>query len=85
MDYMGKKIHSDEEKLFLKRFGKNVKNIREKLNLTQAELAFRMGMTTQTLSDIENGKTDCQQTTAYLIAKALGIKLNELYLFEDNQ
>ena len=70
---MGKKMHSEDERLFLKKFGSNVKRLRMELNLSQAEVAFRMGMTTQSLSDIENGKTDCQQTTAYLIAKALGI------------
>jgi Predicted transcriptional regulators len=79
---MGKKMHSEDEKLFLKKFGLNVKRLRMELNLSQAEVAFRMGMTTQSLSDIENGKTDCQQTTAYLIAKALGIEMIKLYLFE---
>lgn len=75
-------MHSEDEKLFLKKFGLNVKRLRMELNLSQAEVAFRMGMTTQSLSDIENGKTDCQQTTAYLIAKALGIEMIKLYLFE---
>ncbi len=79
---MGKKMHSEDEKLFLKKFGLNVKRLRMELNLSQAEVAFRLGMTTQSLSDIENGKTDCQQTTAYLIAKALGIEMIKLYLFE---
>ncbi len=79
---MGKKMHSEDERLFLKKFGSNVKRLRMELNLSQAEVAFRMGMTTQSLSDIENGKTDCQQTTAYLIAKALGIEMIKLYLFE---
>lgn len=75
-------MHSEDERLFLKKFGSNVKRLRMELNLSQAEVAFRMGMTTQSLSDIENGKTDCQQTTAYLIAKALGIEMIKLYLFE---
>ncbi len=79
---MGKKMHSEDERLFLKKFGSNVKRLRMELNLSQAEVAFRLGMTTQSLSDIENGKTDCQQTTAYLIAKALGIEMIKLYLFE---
>ena len=79
---MGKKMHSEDERLFLKKFWSNVKRLRMELNLSQAEVAFRMGMTTQSLSDIENGKTDCQQTTAYLIAKALGIEMIKLYLFE---
>lgn len=75
-------MHSEDERLFLKKFGSNVKRLRMELNLSQAEVAFRLGMTTQSLSDIENGKTDCQQTTAYLIAKALGIEMIKLYLFE---
>lgn len=80
---MGKKLHSEEEKLFLKQFGLNVRKLRKKFNIPQAEMAFRMVMTTQTLSDIENGKTNCQQTTAYLMAKALGIEMYKLYIFED--
>lgn len=40
-------------------------------------------MSTQTLSDIENGKSDCQHSTSFLIAKAFGIEIHQLYMFED--
>ena len=70
---MGKQQHSEEELEFLRDFGLQVKRLRNHFKLTQEELAFRMNMTTQTLSDIENGKSDCQQTTSFLIARALGI------------
>ncbi len=76
---MGKQQHSEEELEFLRDFGLQVKRLRNHFKLTQEELAFRMNMTTQTLSDIENGKSDCQQTTSFLIARALGIHMCELY------
>ncbi|HRF69974.1 MAG: helix-turn-helix transcriptional regulator [Anaeroplasmataceae bacterium] len=78
---MGKQQHSEEELEFLRDFGLQVKRLRNHFKLTQEELAFRMNMTTQTLSDIENGKSDCQQTTSFLISRALGIHMCELYKF----
>lgn len=82
---MGKKLHSLEEKDFMKALGFNIKKLRTKYQITQAELAARMDMSTQTLSDIENGKSDCQQTTSYLIAKSLGVELYELYIFNNEE
>ncbi len=81
--FMGKKIHSIEEEKFIKAFGDKVRSLREKYNITQSELADRMDMSTQTLSDIENGKSDCQHSTSFLIAKAFGIEIHQLYMFED--
>ena len=40
--FMGKKIHSIEEEKFIKAFGDKVRSLREKYNITQAELADRM-------------------------------------------
>jgi transcriptional regulator with XRE-family HTH domain len=41
----------------LKGFGKRVKTVRKRLGFTQAECAGNLSITTQTLSEIENGKT----------------------------
>lgn len=46
----------DEQKIFLKQFGKNVKYIRLQQNLTIKELAILSGIPYTYLSKIENGE-----------------------------
>lgn len=79
---LGKHIYSTEEKEYMIIFGRYIKELRIKLGITQEELARRMDMSTQTVSAIENGKTDCQNTTCFQIAKALGVSMAELHSYE---
>lgn len=59
-------------------FGKNVAQAREKLNMTQEQLASKMQLTRASISNVELGK---QRVLAHQLgefANYLGVSLNEL-------
>ena len=53
-----------------------IKEIREKLLMSKAELARKAGVSTQTINRIENGNT-CRLETKRRIILALGYKLSD--------
>ena len=58
-----------------------IKEIRESKRLTQEELAEKSGISRQTISAIENGKTkDVKSGTIIAIAEALGTTLDDIFL-----
>ena len=75
---------NEEKKLYLKSFGERVKTYRKKLNITQEELAVKMGYTvgqnpSSTVSKIERGDMELTQTKIADLAKALGISPSDLF------
>ncbi len=56
-----------------------VREFREKLGITQEELASRAQISFFTVSRIENGHTVPQRSTKAAIAQALGIKVDTLW------
>ena len=58
--------------------GKNLKNIRKKNNLTQDELAEKLSVTRQAVSNWENGKTEPDIETLTKIAQIFDISIDEL-------
>jgi transcriptional regulator with XRE-family HTH domain len=61
-----------------KRLGENLKEIRVSKNITQSELAEKLGADKSFVSNIENGKTNPTLSTITSLAKALGVSANEL-------
>lgn len=61
-----------------KRLGENLKEIRMSKNITQSELAEKLGADKSFVSNIENGKTNPTLSTITSLAKALGVSTNEL-------
>jgi transcriptional regulator with XRE-family HTH domain len=59
--------------------GDNIKRIREAKGLSQKELITAIGMGAPMYSRIETGKTEPSLSSLEKIAKALGIKLSELF------
>ena len=53
-------------------FGEFLENMRETDNITQVELARRIGKTKQFISAIESGKSNVSFAMAKLLAEALG-------------
>ena len=51
--------------------------------MTQAQLASAVGVTRQTINAIEGGKYAPSLDTAFLIAEALGVRLDEAFRFEE--
>ena len=56
-----------------------VKQYRKAARMTQSQLAERSGVSRQTLSDIETGKHDPTISVALLLARALGVKVDNLF------
>lgn len=59
--------------------GKNIKRIREAKGLSQKDVITAISMGAAQYSRIEGGKTDPAFSTLERIAKALGLKLSELF------
>jgi len=56
----------------------NIKKLRQKLGLTQKELAEKAGLSVSYLTDIENGRERPAIKTLARIAKVLGVSINDL-------
>jgi len=58
----------------------NIKYFRQKRKITQIKLAEKTGLAEQTIKNFEKGRTWGQDCTVTAIAKALKIKVWELYI-----
>ncbi len=67
---------------FLKAFGRQLKEIRLKKNVSQAKLAYDCDMEISQISRMERGLTNTGISNLYLIAKSLDIHPKELLDFE---
>ncbi len=64
--------------------GKNIKLLREKLGLTQEELAQKMGMHCNTIARWERDEVDPRGTSLWKLAKALNVSSATLLTGEEN-
>ena len=55
--------------------GQIIEEARKKANITQAELAERIGTNKSYISRVENGRTEPKVSTFYRIAAALGLSV----------
>lgn len=53
-------------------------------DLTQAELAERLGVTRQTIIAIEQGKYSPSLEMAFQIARVLGVPLDEVFQYQED-
>ena len=53
--------------------------------MTQAELADRVGVTRQTVIAIEQGRYSPSLEVAFRIARALGVPLDEVFHYEEGE
>jgi putative transcriptional regulator len=60
-----------------------IREFRARHDLTQAQLADRLGVRRETISFIEQGKYNPSIRLAHRIARELGSTLDELFLFDD--
>lgn len=58
--------------------GFNVRNLRNKMNLTQCELAERINKDVSTISKIETNSAKPSIDTLTALAQALGVSISEL-------
>src|SRR3990167_1922478 len=59
--------------------GNNVRMIRERLGITQEELALRSGLTQGYINFLENGKRGYSERSLEKIVNALGIQISGLF------
>lgn len=60
-----------------------IEELRGKSGIRQEELAKRMGVSRQTISSLENGKYNPSITLAHNIASFFGLKIEEVFIFEE--
>lgn len=60
-----------------------IKEFRARYDLTQEELAKKVGVRRETIVFLEKGKYNPSLKLAYDIAKALKTTIDELFIFED--
>jgi len=61
-----------------------IKVERAKLNITQQELAEKIGVSRQTINSIEIGKYIPSTTLALKLSKLFKITVNEIFVLEEN-
>lgn len=60
-----------------------IKEFRAKYDMTQEELAQKVGVRRETIVFLEKGKYNPSLRLAYDVAKALNAKIDELFIFDD--
>jgi putative transcriptional regulator len=60
-----------------------IKEFRARYNMTQEELAKKVGVRRETIVFLEKGKYNPSLRLAYKIARALNTTIEELFIFED--
>jgi len=74
---------SESERRF--RVELRLREVRERLFVTQQELADRAGMSISTISRVENGLQEARISTVRRLALALGVRPDELIAPEDRE
>jgi len=60
-----------------------IKELREKHNLTQEDLAAKVSVTRQTILFLEKGKYNPSLRLAHKIARIFKVKIEDVFSFED--
>lgn len=74
-------INKQERGEIQKKFGKRVAELRNKKNITQEKFSFEIGVDRTYVSYIERGKRNPSLYMLYKFAKALNVKLSDLFSF----
>ena len=65
--------------------GKQIYELRKKANLSQEQLAEKVGVSRQTISQIERGDYSPSVTLALKIAKVLNVSVEEIFSYEEDE
>lgn len=66
---------------FLKRFGANLKKIRNKKGMSQEYIAFNSELSVNQVGRIERGEINTSLSTIYEIAQTINVDIKELFDF----
>ena len=64
-------------------FRTRIKELRARYDMTQEELAKRVGVRRETISFLERGKYNPSLKLAHDVAKVLNTTMDELFIFEE--
>lgn len=70
---------SEETKKNLKNFGSRIQELRKKNNLTQSELAEKIGLSTNFIGMVERGERNTSVDKIFKLAKAFNISLAQFF------
>ena len=62
-----------------------IKDLRKEKDITQDELALALGVTRQTVISLENGKYNASLQLAFKIAGYFGMKIEDVFLFQEEK
>ncbi len=62
-----------------------MKELRARLDLTQGQLAEAVGVRRETIVFLEQGKYNPSLRLAHAVAKRLGVAIDEVFSFEDEE
>ena len=62
-----------------------IKEHRARMNLTQEQLADKVGVRRETIVFLEKGKYNPSLRLAYDVARVLGVRIDELFFFDDEE
>ena len=62
-----------------------IKDARKQNGITQDELARAVGVTRQTIISLENGKYMASLPLAHRIAKYFGVKIEDIFIFDEEE
>lgn len=71
--------NSEEAKKNLKTFGLRIQELRRKNNLTQSELAEKIGLSTNFIGMVERGERNTSVDKIFKLAKAFNISLAQFF------
>ena len=71
--------NSEEAKKNLKNFGSRIQELRKKNNLTQSELAEKIGLSTNFIGMVERGERNTSVDKIFKLAKAFNISLAQFF------
>ena len=73
------------DKNFKKSFGARIRYLRKLAGISQEKLAELTGLSTKTISYIENSKNTLSFNKLPLFANALGVPVYKLFVFDDTE
>jgi len=80
---MKTKVNRKIQQKFLKEFGKHIKELRKKCDMTQNELAEKCISDVSKISKVECGKYDFKISSLLILAKGLDVPAEDLLSFKD--
>ena len=62
-----------------------IEELRNSKGIKQEDFAYEMGVSRQTISSLENGKYNPSIFLAYKISKFFGMKIEDVFIFEETE